>query len=71
MPVLDGRVVGDEEEDEMRIPRIRNLVGLAGRMEHDIAGAESMRVVVRPNAGAAVEDEEELPLRGVGMKRGA
>jgi len=67
MAAVDGRVVGDDEDFEIGGAGVDELVGGAGRVDEAVAGADGKRAVGRAGGAGAGLDEEEFPLREVGV----
>ena len=66
---IHGRVVGDQQINQVGATRIGELVHLAGRVQHGIAGCDRRGAGDRAFGAGALEDEEEFPLRRVAVQR--
>ena len=70
-PVIDGRVVRDEQVLHLVGSGVRELVGLARGMEHDVTGLHGRRTLRRANTHGTAQENIELPLRSVAVIRAA
>ena len=67
VPDIGERIVGDERVEEILAAGAGELMGLAGRVEHDVTGTGDLRAGGRADGRGAGMKEEQFPLRRVAV----
>jgi hypothetical protein len=61
-------LVGDDVVEQVGLAGVGELVGLAGREQQAVAGHEGVHTVRRARLASPAQDDEQLPLGGVGVQ---